>query len=69
VKVYWEEEGKEREVTGICRRCYSPPLSILTEKDSFAIVSPRGMAHMGGETSEMTACGINATGDDWWHRL
>lgn len=67
--VYWEEADKERVVTGLCARCQTIHRDELLTLGDVMIVSPRGMGHLTGETGESTACGINATGDEWWHRL
>lgn len=59
--VVFEETGEEREVVAYCRRC-------KTDRDDFGIVSPRGMAHH-SDGYEGTACGMDATGENWWWRL
>ena len=59
--VTFDETGEEREVVKWCDRCQAD--------SDFTIVSPRGTAHYSSDTGEDTRCGIDATGDNWWHRL
>jgi hypothetical protein len=61
VIVVFEETGEEREVKTWCLHCQ-------TDSD-FTILSPSGKAHYAADPSDHTRCGIEATGDDWWHRL
>jgi hypothetical protein len=63
-EVWWEEdETKRRKVTGHCRRCCADGC------ERYDIVSPMGVVHHGAEHNEgYTACGIDATGPDWWWR-
>lgn len=58
--VHWEDDpSKTRLVTGYCARCGAG--------GDFDIVAPTGTAHYGAEDGK-TRCGIDATGDEWWHR-
>lgn len=59
--VVFEETGETREVTSYCLRCQAD--------SDFTIVSPSGKAHYSSETGEDTRCGIDATRENWWHRL
>lgn len=56
-----EWTGEEREVKSWCLQCQAD--------SDFTIVSPTGKAHYSSDTGERTRCGIDATGDNWWHRL
>lgn len=69
VSVTFEETGEEREITQVCARCQKAwwGQSELTAEDC-GIVSPRGFGHAGADYG-FTLCGIDATGDKWWHRL
>jgi hypothetical protein len=62
VRVVWfEDTGEEREVERGCLRCGVTE----AELDVFRFVlSPAGIAHH--TEWEKTACGIDATGPDWW---
>jgi hypothetical protein len=61
-----EETGVERMVTGLCKLCAkSWPHPNHTH---YAVVSPTGVAHVGADYG-MTACGKDATGEDWWWEL
>lgn len=62
--VHWEEdETRTRDVTSHCKRCCAEGCEKLD------IVSPAGAAHHSAEHNEgYTACGIDATGKDWWWR-
>jgi hypothetical protein len=64
--VTFDETGKELEVKRTCqhRACYRR-IMLATQPE---VVSPDGTAHKGSKYG-MTACGIDATGDHWWHRL
>ena len=65
--VTFEETGEQRAVKSVCARCakmHWVPLQ-LTDVD---IVSRNGIGHVGDEYG-MTLCGIDATGDRWWHKL
>lgn len=64
--VYFEETGEEREIKSLCRACaktdearFAPP--------SQGVVSPTGVEHIG--LNGNTACGKDATGDEWWWPL
>jgi len=59
--VFFEESGERREILRYCDRCQAD--------SDFTILSPRGTAHLSSETGEKTRCGIDATGENWWHRL
>ena len=63
--VYWEEDpDRKRKVKALCRRCRD-----LADGGDVEIVSPSGIAHEQHEHDlENTACGIDATGPDWWWR-
>lgn len=74
VTVYWIDDGgstrgeRERLVRRACSRCWergSTPAGVLGEDG--LVVSPNGVAHQAGELGD-TACGVDATGDDWWWR-
>lgn len=54
------------EVKELCKRCEK----IWPAKDParLEVVSPTGVAHHGAPYGE-TACGMDATGDDWWWPL
>lgn len=54
------------EVKGYCKRCRRDPYG--RHDEAFAVVSPTGITHIGEEYGE-TACGIDATGENWWWRL
>ncbi len=66
--VYFEEDGRERVVTGRCGRCERTNTFIFSPGWVGCVVSPSGVMHIGVEYG-MTACGIDATGPDWWWRL
>ena len=79
-RVYFEETGEFREVKRLCLRCAwnvssNPsvhPFILLPEDAPIVpIVSPSGIGHLGHpwRGSDHTACGKDATGDRWWHRL
>ncbi len=64
--VVFEESGEERMVLGLCRLCEkSWP---TPEPHHYAVVSPRGTAHV-AEDYGMTACGRDGTGAKWWWKL
>lgn len=72
--VYYDETGATRAVTRFCERCqrsisqgdHTRRMTVLSE---VAIVSPGGIAHAGHERVEgVTACGMDATGPEWWWR-
>jgi hypothetical protein len=73
--VFWEDTGHEREVTGFCERCQRSVSQgnhtrRMSDYSDVMIVSPSGLAHAGHEIHhERTACGLDATGPDWWWRL
>lgn len=64
--VTFEETGEKREVRRACNRCYGNAVSVA-ELELIEVVSRYGTAHKGADYGE-TACGIDATGPDWWHR-
>lgn len=73
VYVVWEEEEKpDLEVRRACNRCYGNAVNVR-ELERIEIVSSYGTAHAaargdgiyGGEGT--TLCGIDATGETWWH--
>lgn len=74
--VWWDDDPtRERIVTKVCERCnrsfsrgnYTRRISHLND---IWIVSPNGIGHIQHEDhTEKTACGIDATGLDWWWRL
>jgi hypothetical protein len=68
--VYWEDDPtRTREVKGICvtcqRRMYRE-YGIYLRPNSVVLVSPSGLGH--ADDHEMTLCGKDATGPDWWWR-
>jgi hypothetical protein len=65
--VTFEETGEEREIRHYCVRCSRSPFAPKPPWDA-DIVSRNGVAHLGSEYGH-TLCGIDATGDGWWHRL
>ena len=66
MKVFFEETGEEREVVNFCNAAACRQHRSAEPM----IVSPSGVAHEGHEYgSDTTACGKDATGPDWWHRL
>lgn len=75
--VYWEDDPeRERVIRRLCRRCQASvdkwTLEKMESKKDVDCVSPKGIGHAGGlawHTDGQTACGIDATGDDWWWRL
>ena len=74
-EVHWEEEPeRKRKVTGFCENCqrsvsqgnHTRRMSSLTD---IQIVAPSGLAHAGHwEFTDKTACGLDATGPEWWWR-
>lgn len=52
-------------VQRLCERCYTREATWLRSEQ---IVSPQGVAHI-GQDGGTTACGIDATGDNWWWPL
>lgn len=63
-----EEIRPRPEVVSYCARC-KRSWYCEDERDA-GIVSPTGVAHwQHWFTNEHTACGIDATGDQWWWRL
>lgn len=66
--VVFEETGKERKVIGRCGRCQRTKVFIFDPNWRGAIVSPRGVMHIGCDGGE-TACGLDATGPEWWWPL
>jgi hypothetical protein len=64
--VYWEEDpSRKRRVKSGCRNCLRSWLG-----DEFSLVSPTGVAHSQHfDYHEKTACGLDATGEDWWWPL
>ena len=70
--VTFDESGEQRVVTGLCWRCQSTDRYVpFRELKDAQIVSPTGLGHLGHRWigSERTACGMDATADNWWHRL
>lgn len=64
--VTFTETGVTRIVLDFCRNCERTwEGRDDDEHESFAVVSPLGVAHIGADYGE-TACGIDATGEDWW---
>jgi hypothetical protein len=71
-----EETGHLREVKRACRSCSrslpGDPADAALDWNP-PILSPSGIGHAGQDDgrqgSERTACGKDATGDGWWHRL
>jgi hypothetical protein len=55
------ETGEERIVLGQCKTC----ARIYPSTSGTGIISPSGCEHIGVEDG-MTACGRDATGDQWW---
>lgn len=63
--VWFEETGEERVVRSLCKACRWVPIEPLVR-----LVSPQGVAHEQAPHGDpRTACGKDATGDDWWWRL
>lgn len=61
--VYWHEsDHAPREVTKACRTCLPDGLPLLC-----AVVSPQGLAHE-NDRGDLTNCGHDCTGEEWWHR-
>jgi hypothetical protein len=69
IEVFWEDDPeKKRAVLGLCQRCKATR-EVQWNGGDFHIVSPMGTAHWGAEHNEgYTACGIDATGENWWWR-
>jgi hypothetical protein len=67
--VWWEDDpSKTRDVLTFCRRC-ARTWTVFEHGGEVQIVSPGGTGHSGAEHNEgYTACGIDATGDEWWWR-
>lgn len=62
---HWDEEpSRYRIVLGRCKRCEATMAERGTH-DPFLVISPKGKAHIGDDYG-MTACGLDATGDEWW---
>lgn len=66
--VWWAEEPeRKRQVKRVCGPCHH--ITAIASLDEVYIVSPAGIAHAESEIREgCTACGKNATGEDWWWR-
>lgn len=65
-KVYWEDDPtRERNIVGRCGRCERTLIFIFDPKWHGWILSPKGVMHIGVDGGK-TACGIDATGDEWW---
>jgi hypothetical protein len=47
----------------LCARCW-----VYESEDDYAVVSPSGVKHIGGDYG-FTACGFDATGPTWWWPL
>ena len=75
VIIYWEgEPGRTRIVRSICAPCQKfmvREFGMRLRIEEPGIVSPRGVMHAQGEypNEDRTACGKDATGEDWWWRL
>jgi hypothetical protein len=41
---------------------------VYESEDDYAVVSPSGVKHIGGDYG-FTACGFDATGPTWWWPL
>ena len=70
--VFFDETGEEREVVRLCWRCQSTDRYVpFRERKDAPIVSHTGIGHLGNRWfgAEKTACGMDATRSDWWHRL
>jgi hypothetical protein len=52
-------------IKGCCRRCGVTPMQA---RFGYVVVSPSGKAHH-GEDYGNTACGKDATGENWWWPL
>jgi hypothetical protein len=65
-----EETGQVRLVIRECQRCHaSKEWDYGFPPRMFEIASPAGVAHWAHPYNEgWTLCGIDATGDGWWHR-
>lgn len=67
VTVFWvDNPERERRVLRFCKRCRA-------SEENFDIVRPAGTAHLprdlgGWHSDGFTACGIDASGFDWWWR-
>lgn len=60
--VWWEADPtKTREVIGWCQTCY--PMG--DDGGPVHLVSPQGLAHTASR-GDMTDCGHDATGPEWW---
>jgi hypothetical protein len=67
-KVWWDEEPeKKRIVTRYCKSCQRGDTRDLNHIHFVDIVSPQGIGHKFGP-NEFTACGKDATGEEWWWR-
>lgn len=66
--VWWDDDpARKRLVTRICARCQA--YTAIRSLDEVWIVSPAGLGHAESEYNEgHTACGLDATGLDWWWR-
>lgn len=61
--VYWNEsDHAPREVKKACSRCLPGGLPLICR-----VVSPKGVAHE-TTTGDVTDCGHDCTGPEWWHR-
>lgn len=70
--VFWEDDPElKREVLRGCARCLRTWYGhVLTDLADVMIVSPSGIGHIQNwDGDERTACGIDATGTDWWWRV
>ena len=71
--VTFEETGHEREVLRVCARCARTRQYRAETPTCIAevnLVSPSGLAHIQDwDGAPKTACGIDATGPEWWWRL
>ena len=64
--VYWAEDpDRKRAITGHCGNCERTHVYIFDPKHMGTVVSPAGVLHVGAEYG-LTACGVDATGDEWW---
>lgn len=63
--VVFEDTGVERNIVGRCGNCERTHFYVFDPKHMGTVVSPAGVMHVGAECG-MTACGVDATGDEWW---
>jgi ribosomal protein S27AE len=71
--VYWDEEDKQRDVKKLCQSCQNSAKSHgfpgMKTIDDVALVSSQKIGHLHSFWhGDRTACGKDATGEEWWWR-